>query len=226
MTGDTPETIQDKLSDLAPDDRLLIAFPFDALRGAPWGRQLVSQGFLRIFAGGKIVDLEGLGKDEIEALSGSEVLAVVDRLLWGKAERGRVADSIATAFRMGDGRVSVVVMPDRIRRFSSDLSCPDCPGSAAIPPATPNLFSFNSPVGACPHARGFGRTIGVDMESVIPDHRLTISQGAIKPWGVDREEISSISNFDLKEGIPIDTLFAAGQHARRKIIDGTKSTTV
>jgi len=154
VTGDTPETIQDKLSDLAPDDRLLIAFPFDALRGAPWGRQLVSQGFLRIFAGGKIVDLEGLGKDEIEALSGSEVLAVVDRLLWGKAERGRVADSIATAFRMGDGRVSVVVMPDRIRRFSSDLSCPDCPGSAAIPPATPNLFSFNSPLGACPHAGG------------------------------------------------------------------------
>ncbi|MFZ2445089.1 MAG: excinuclease ABC subunit UvrA [Syntrophobacteraceae bacterium] len=223
VTGDTPETIRDKLSDLAADDRLLITFPFDAPRGAPWGQQLVSQGFLRIFAGGSIVDLEGLGKGELEALSGGEVLAVVDRLLWGKAERGRVADSIATAYRMGDGRVSVVVMPDRVRRFSSDLSCPDCPGSAVIPPATPNLFSFNSPLGACPQCRGFGRTIGVDMDLVIPDHRLTIAQGAIKPFGVDREEYFELLEFCRKEGVPIDTPFSRlDESDRRKIVDGTK----
>lgn len=223
ITRDDPETIYNKLSGLAPDDRVLITFPFAAPRGAEWGRQLISLGFLRIFAGGKIIELEGLGKVELKDLSGDEVLVVVDRLSWGKAGRTRVADSIGTAFRMGEGRVAVVAMPDRILRFSSELSCANCPGSLPITPATPNLFSFNSPLGACPACRGFGRTIGVDIDSVIPDHRLSLEEGAIKPWGVEREEYVELLGFCRKEGIPVGVPFGElDEAARRKIIDGTK----
>ncbi len=224
ITRDDPETIYNKLSDLAPDDRVLIAFPFASTREADWRGQLISQGFLRIFVDGKAVELEGLGKTDIKKLADNEILVVVDRLSWGKTERARVADSIGTAFRMGEGRVAVIVMPDRIRKFSSELGCPECPGSIPIIPASPNLFSFNSPLGACPECRGFGRTIGVDIDSVIPDRRLSLEQGAIKPWGgEDREEYTELLDFCRKEGIPTDVPFAElDEDSLRKIIDGTR----
>lgn len=221
---DTPETILDGLSDLGENDRLLIAFPSRAEPAGQWAQRLISEGFLRVFSGDRVLDLDGLDKTEAKSLEGGEILVVVDRLLWGKTERGRVADSIATAYRMGEGRVSIIVMPDRVRKFSSELSCPDCQGGISIPPATPNLFSFNSPIGACPECRGFGRTIGVDMDLVIPDRRLSIAQGAIKPWGVERDEYLELLDFCRKQGIPTDQPFSELDEAsRRKILRGTKS---
>ncbi|MHC1729837.1 MAG: excinuclease ABC subunit UvrA [Syntrophobacteraceae bacterium] len=222
VTGDTPETICKKLSGLAKEERVLIAFPFHIEPGEPWKEQLVSQGFMRLYADGAILDLESLqGKDPAE-FAGNEVLVVVDRLLWGKAEPGRIDDSVSTAFRMGKGRVAVIIMPDRIRRFSSDLCCADCGGNA-VPSPSPNLFSFNSPIGACPKCRGFGRNIGVDLDLVIPDHSLTLERGAIKPFGTDREEYFELLQFCKKENIPVDVPFRElDESARKKIIGGTK----
>lgn len=225
VTMDTAESICGKLSDLAADDRVLITFPIspDAAGDRSWVRQLVSQGFVRIYAGGKVHDLDGINEAELAALPEGEVLVVVDRLLWGKANQSRVADSVATAYRMGAGRVAIVIMPDRIRKFSSELSCPDCPDTAPIQPASPNLFSFNSPLGACPECRGFGRTIGVDIDLVIPDRSLSIEDGAVKPWGMDREEYLDLINFCKKDGIPIDVPFGElDPAAQNKIINGTK----
>ena len=223
VTRDTPESIYEQLSNLEPEDRLLIAYPVKSPAGAEMKKQLLSQGFLRIYIDGKILELEGLGELELDALSGREVLVVVDRLLWGKSERSRVVDSLATAYRIGEGRITVVVMPDRLRNFSSELKCPDCANDSVIPPASANLFSFNSPLGACPQCRGFGRTIGVDIDLVIPDRRLSIREGAIKPFGTDREEYFDLIRFCGKEGIPLNVPFGDLQdEACRKIIDGTK----
>lgn len=221
---DTPETIRDSLSDLAENDRVLIAFPFQAEPAGQWVQRLISEGFLRVFSTGRVVDLDGLGTSDVRSMDGKEILVVVDRLLWGKSERSRVADSIATAYMAGAGRVTVVIMPDRIRQFSSEMNCPDCQGRVQMPPATPNLFSFNSPIGACPECRGFGRTIGVDMDLVIPDQRLSLAQGAVKPWGTEREEYLELLDFCRKQGIPTDKPFHDLDDAsRRKIINGTKS---
>lgn len=223
VTRDTPETIYERLSDLGAGDRLLIAYPVKTSDASQLKQLLQSQGFMRIYADGKILELESLGEAELHALSGREVLVVVDRLLWGKADSVRVGDSIATAYRMGEGRVAIVVMPDRIRNFSSELGCPDCGSASAIPPPSPNLFSFNSPLGACPQCRGFGRTIGVDYNLVIPDRRLSISQGAIKPFGTDREEYFDLIKFCEKERIPVDVPFSdLDDSASRKILEGTK----
>ncbi|MGO9375911.1 MAG: excinuclease ABC subunit A, partial [Syntrophobacteraceae bacterium] len=224
VTRDTPETIYGKLGDLSGEDRVLICFPFRADQDGRWRTQLVSQGFLRIFADGAVVDLDGLSEPESGRLRGRELLVIVDRLLWGKAARNRIYDSISTAHTMGEGRMAVVVMPDRVRRFSSELSCADCTGSAPIPPPNPNLFSFNSPIGACPKCRGFGRTIGVDLDLVIPDQSLTIRNGAVKPFGTDRDEYFELLDFCKKEKIPVDIAFGnIDESARRKIISGTKS---
>ena len=224
VASDTPETIYGKLGDLSAEDRVLICFPFRADPEGRWRTQLLSQGFLRVFADGAILDLDGLDESKSGRLRGLELLVIVDRLLWGKAGRSRISDSISTAYTMGEGRMAVVVMPDRIIRFSSELSCADCTEAPPIPPPNPNLFSFNSPIGACPQCRGFGRTIGVDIDLVIPDRSLSIIKGAVKPFGTDREEYFELLDFCRKEKIPTDLPFGAlDESARRKIINGTKS---
>ena len=65
-------------------------------------------------------------------------------------------------------------------KFSTALHCPDCDIHYAEP--NPSTFSFNSPLGACDTCRGFGRVIGVDYGLVLPDGRLTLREGAIRPW--------------------------------------------
>ena len=224
VTRDSPETIYTKLSDLAAEDRVLVCFPFHTDREGQWKTQLVSQGFLRIFADGAVSDIDDVGGAQSAGLGGLEVLVIVDRLLWGKAARNRIFDSITTAYTMGRGRLAVVAMPDRIRRFSSELACADCKDASTIPPPNPNLFSFNSPIGACPKCRGFGRTIGVDIDLVIPDRGLTIRKGAVKPFGTEREEYFELLDFCKKEKIPVDLPFGdLDESARQNIINGTKS---
>lgn len=220
---DNPESILRKLHDLSEGSRILIAFPYQPAVKQDWLRYLVSQGFLRVFAENKVIELETLDDNARRKIAKSEILVVVDRIPWGKIPDQRVLDSFETAMSMGNGRIAVVIFPDQIRWFSSDLRCADCEDSEVIPPATPNLFSFNSPLGACPECRGFGRTIGVDLDLVIPDPRLTLQQGAIKPWSSDRMEHDDLMDFCRREGIPTDVPFEAlPETDREKIIKGTK----
>ena len=233
VAKDTVETIHSRLGDLGAEDRVLICFPYGTGGEENWRGRLVSQGFLRIFEDGAVVDLEPRGAAAESASpadsmngageGGKEVLVIVDRLKWGSAARERVFDSITTAYGAGAGRVAAVVLPGTIRRFSSELSCADCGNGSQIAPASPNLFSFNSPIGACPVCRGFGRTIGVDLDLVIPDKRLSLAEGAVKPFGTDRDEYFELLDFCKKQKIPTDVPFAdLDEPARLKIINGTK----
>jgi excinuclease ABC subunit A len=99
------------------------------------------------------------------------------------------------------------------------------PGATSYAAPTPNLFSFNSPVGACELCRGFGRTIDIDMDLIIPDHNLTLEEGAIKPWGTWEEkkpEYEDLINFCRKNLIPIDVEFKQlTKEQQWSIIEGT-----
>ena len=97
----------------------------------------------------------------------------------------RFAEALETAFAKGGGAALVVPLAeDRSEggplRYRSSLECPDC-GHVFEKPS-PNLFSFNSPVGACPKCRGFGRVIGVSEALVVPDPGLSVGQGCLKPF--------------------------------------------
>lgn len=220
---DNPQSILQKLQDLPADSRVLVAFPYQLKPRQEWLRYLISQGFLRIFVDTRVVDLESLDPGAIKDLADREILVVVDRIPWGKVPPERVLDSLETAMRMGGGRSAVVIFPDRVRWFSAELRCADCPDAEPITAPTPNLFSFNSPLGACPECRGFGRGIGVDLDLVIPDPTLSLEQGAIKPWGIDRMEFDDLMEFCRKQGIPTDVPFAGlPASAKDKIINGTK----
>ena len=88
-------------------------------------------------------------------------------------------------------------------------------------PPEPRLFSFNSPLGACPHCEGFGNIVGVDMRLVVPDPRKSIREGAIAPWNTpayahELEELLALAaDYDLQVDVPYAELTAA----QRKIVE-------
>ena len=154
-----------------------------------------------------------------EAETPFEVL--VDRLVVQADRRARLLDSLEQALRFGQGMV-VVHFPDgQQQKFSQHLHCPDCNLTYRDP--VPNLFSFNSPLGACEVCQGFGRTIGLDMDLVIPDPRKTLAQGAIKPWSGPSTtyERRMLMAFCARHGIPTEVPLAQLTAAQRQaLFDG------
>jgi excinuclease ABC subunit A len=109
---------------------------------------------------------------------------VVDRLTIRPGIRGRLSDSIETAARLSEGLVKAWIEPEMENEqewtFSEHAVCGAC--GASFPEITPRLFSFNSPHGACPGCSGLGRLRRMDSGLVVPDPRLSLSEGAIRPW--------------------------------------------
>jgi excinuclease ABC subunit A len=107
---------------------------------------------------------------------------VVDRLVNDEASRGRLVQSVEQALDLADGMVQVInAETDELRTYSLRYACIDHP-DVAVPELEPRSFSFNSPHGACPVCTGLGSRQEVDPELVIPNGRLTIAEGAIRPY--------------------------------------------
>lgn len=213
---ETPQTIFEQLSKLPPEIKVVISFPF-RLRNISTEeaqQQLAGLGFIRIFKRGELIPLEGAGELE------GEVQVVVDRLVLRSDERNRCIDSLEQALQFGQGEVVVHVLKGKTLRFSTRLHCPYCDMSYRDP--NPNLFSFNSPIGACETCRGFGRVIDVDPDLVVPDKNKTIRQGAIKPWtGIARLEFEDLLAFCRRRRIPTDIPFKdLKEDEKRVIFDG------
>jgi excinuclease ABC subunit A len=194
--------------------RLVLTFPAPATAR----ERLLQLGFERIWTGADFLPLAA-------APPTGDFQVVVDRFQASANIRARVFDSAEQAFRHGPGRVTLwLVDARRSLVFSSRLECPECRLSYAPPPV--NLFSFNSPLGACPSCRGFGRIIDVDWELGIPDPRLSLEQGAIKPFGgasQNRFEFRELRSLCRAENIPMDVPWRQlGEEQRRKIIEGTQ----
>ena len=197
---DSPESIADRLIDEAAGERAVVRFRVRVPDGFPEEevrKHLARQGYTRVAqaAGGASVDPpeagEGTGTGTapaVEADAGAEPVELEvtqDRLRIGEDGRARLVEALEAALAAGRGRAEAAVGaagddPDTVRRFSSALECPRC--RIAYRDPVPNLFSFNSPIGACDTCRGFGREMGIDYDLVVPDERLTLREGAIKPF--------------------------------------------
>ena len=139
--------------------------------------ELRKQGYHRLFLDGKLVGEEV----EAETLRPLRSLpAVVDRLQFSIDARSRLADALHSAFALGEGRAEVHADGEAPLYFNEGYVCSSCGHELKVP--TPALFSFNSPIGACPECQGFGRAVGIDFDKVIPDGRKSIEQGAIAPF--------------------------------------------
>jgi excinuclease ABC subunit A len=141
-------------------------------------------GFSRVRVDGKVVELATQTKP-LNKKQKHTIEAVVDRLIVKPDLGNRLFDSVQTALGVGEGTMFVETVvasdqePERIR-FSEDYACPN--GHPNLPPLEPRSFSFNSPHGACPRCTGLGNRLEVDPKKCVPNPRLTLAEGAIRPW--------------------------------------------
>jgi excinuclease ABC subunit A len=140
---------------------------------------MARQGYRRLYLDGKAVALEEVPEERVpdDALD-----VIIDRVALAEDKRTRVAEALDRGFQLGDGRVTVVAPEDVARETTFDhrFSCRQCGREYSRP--TPHLYSFNSPLGACPACEGFGRIVDIDLDKVIPNKRLSLRDGAIAPW--------------------------------------------
>lgn len=240
---DTPESAAELLGRLASGRRYLITFappmsPGEALDSVV--SSLLADGFVRALAGGAQVALSDLASSrQVPEPNGAEPLQViVDRLTGGAAE-ARLRDSLETAFRNGDGRCCAWVqstadaaatngeLTDRLAKspeqmidgqpyarmaFTTKLACEAC--QVEYPKLEPQLFSFNSPLGACATCEGFGNIIDLDMDLIVPDPGKSLREGAVAPWNTPayahelRELLALAADYDLPVDIPFRDLDA------------------
>ena len=168
--------------------------------------QLRSQGFVRARINGIVVDL-----DEVPALDKKKkhtIEVVIDRLRIRPDLKTRLADSFETAVSISDGLASVAYIDDEQEDivFSSRFACPECGHS--ISELEPRLFSFNNPAGACSSCDGLGKKQFFDVDNVVHDEELSLSEGAIHGW--DRRNIyyyQMLTSIADHFGFDIDTPF-------------------
>ena len=223
VNPETPAHIWKLISKAPAGSKVFITFPY-LVEGTPPDQirqSLMQMGFDRLYARNRIVQLEDWQPDP----QAKTVQVLADRLILRAKDRERVMDSLELAFRFGAGKLDVWMPPGRHYAFSNQLACAGCQIEYNAP--MPNLFSFNSPMGACDTCRGFGRTIGIDMDLVIPDQSLSLKDGAIKPFGMSdngRVEYGDLMDFCRRQKIPTDKPFAKLKSAHKKaIIKGTST---
>jgi excinuclease ABC subunit A len=175
---------------------------------------LLRDGYRRLWLGGKAEDLDSL-KPSLAIKSG-QLEVIVDRVGTGKDEK-RLAQGIEAAW-LRSGGVAHIHTEDSQFQLKRGLSCPEC--GVELAPARPGLFSYESPLGACPACRGFGRTLGVDLEKVIPDDSRTLAKGAVRPWrgASTKWERAELGKLCKRHGIPLDQPWRALSAAHRKIV--------
>jgi len=213
VARDTIDAIVDALFHLPPSVKATISFFWPLEKGLA---SLKKQGFFRAVKNGEVIpfDEAKFKKDEVLDI-------FVYRVGLEKEERERLVDSLEMALKQGTGRVKVRTDDGGELLFSDKLECRTCNISYEDP--FPNLFSFNSPQGACPDCHGFGDLASIDEDKVIPDKSKSLEEGAIEPWTkpVSRGMMREMLREARKRGIPINIPFKnLKKEWQRIILDG------
>src|SRR4030095_10553987 len=179
----TTQAIVDQVAALPEGSKLMVLAPVvidkkGAFEHIP--EQYQRAGFARARVDGVVYALDEF--PELDKNHKHNIEIVVDRLVNNADSLGRLAQSVEQALDIADGRL-LVVNADSDEEFSYSLmyACVDHP-DVAIPELEPRTFSFNSPHGACPVCTGLGSRLEVDPALVVPNGRLTIAEGAIRPF--------------------------------------------
>ena len=187
ITSQTIDQIVDRVMSFASGTKIIILSPMvSGKKGAheklfAW---LKKDGFARVRINGKMFEIEeagGLDKNKKHTIE-----VVIDRLVIKESIRNRLADSLELAMSNSEGLVMVDVLGDDAKTsvesilFSENAACIKC--GVSYPEFTPANFSFNSPQGACPKCDGLGSTTEFDSGLVIPNHDLSLREGAVEVW--------------------------------------------
>ncbi|HEX6043585.1 MAG TPA: excinuclease ABC subunit UvrA [Pyrinomonadaceae bacterium] len=229
VTRDSPESVADEVLGTLPEGtRFYVLFPAGAGLSEPQEKSkrrgasrrqsitahlmsLMQRGFTRLYHNGQTIDLKS--PDDFVRDDFKDVFVLVDRLAARPDVRQRLVDSLETCFQEGHGTAVVETAGgeprmDRQRlHFSDRFEC-KYDGTVYATPE-PRLFSFNNPYGACPTCQGFGNTIGLDLDLVIPNPGLSLKDGAIEPWTKPQHEWAQteLKQFCRAEKISMTTPF-------------------
>jgi excinuclease ABC subunit A len=161
-------------------------------------------------AGGKQIDISP--STPAKSIPDTDFYVVVDRIVLEREERGRVIDSLSQAYQVSlthnpsltGARLSLLSTDGEHFPFSEDHGCNQC--GFGLPRITTQFLSFNSPVGACPTCSGFGNTLVVDPQKVIPNPNLCLLEGAIQPFTMPsaRSDRKHLKAFCAQHNIPMD----------------------
>ncbi len=148
-------------------------------------KKLKEQGFISVRINHRLYKIKQALESDFDRIE--EVKVVIDKFKVNKPnlERARILDSVETALKLGNNIVIVEVVKNGNSKdllFSNKLRCPKC--GIVFPEIEPRIFSFNNPRGACPDCTGLGVKLEVEPKLVIPNPKLSLAEGGIKPWAV------------------------------------------
>ena len=225
LQAQTVSQMVDAMLALNPEHRWMLLAPVVRERKGEHVQvidQLRAQGYVRVRVDGQIHEI-----DHVPALAlrvKHSIDAVVDRFRPREDLKQRLAESVETALKLGDGLASVVDMDDSAAAevlFSNRYSCPVC--DYALPELEPRLFSFNSPSGACPACDGLGVTQFFDPARVVGHPELSLAAGAVRGW--DRRNayyFQLIASLARHYGFDVDTPWQAlPENVRDAVLHGS-----
>ena len=161
---------------------------------------LRKDGFVRVRIDGVVYEIDEV-IERAAKLEKKPAEIVVDRLIVRPDGRQRLTDSVELALKRGDGQlIANVIDGDDIAMSERHTCC-----GHTMPELTPQLFSFNSPTGACPECAGLGYTVELDPERVVPDTALSIEDGAIAPWGTGGFYMQQLKVVAKHAGVQLST---------------------
>jgi excinuclease ABC subunit A len=195
---------------LPEDTKLMILAPVARDRKGEFTElfaDMQARGYVRFRVGGQVVEFDALPK--LKKADKHNVDVVVDRLKTKPEMKQRLAESFEASLRIADGRaIALEVDSGKEHLFSSKFGCPVC--SYSLPELEPRLFSFNSPVGACPSCDGLGQVTVFDPERVVAFPSLSLASGAVKGWDKRNPYTHSLLESVARHyGFDIDTAFEA-----------------
>ena len=181
IQGMTIQQMVDSILGLPESTRILILAPL-AWNGRGKPKRIFSQlrreGFVRVRVDGNVLDLDN--PILLQCESPTQIEVVVDRLVIRLDAGRRVTDSMELAIKTGEGKAKVAVLDGPEWDFSEQPVCHSC--NRGYPELSPQMFSFNSALGACPECSGLGNMEDFDPDLVVPNPSLSLPEGAIAPW--------------------------------------------
>ena len=191
MVKFTEEQVLESISERFADQKIMILAPLVRSRKGHYRElfdQVRKQGYTKVRVDGEILDL--VPEMQTDRYKIHDIEVVIDRLRMGEDRGERLAESVKTAMRMGEGMMMVLPLDEgaTLANYSKRLMCPESGISYEEP--SPNTFSFNSPYGMCTHCKGVGEVHEVDMKRVIPNPNKSINDIGIVPFGEVRENLT------------------------------------
>ena len=185
----TPEDVIHCIMGFSKGTKFMMLSPLHVVEGRTLKKQLemyMQAGYSRLYKGGEVLRIEDLlNEDNISDTDASSLFLIIARMSVddSKDAISRMTDSAETAFYEGDGLLKLVFLPGNITyefstRFEAD--------GIKFEEPNDNMFSFNSPLGACPTCEGFGSIIGIDEKLVIPNSSLSVYDGCVQCWHGDK----------------------------------------